>query len=142
MMSSEHLPDAGGGAQESATPNFADIYKEEHPDAVDDPEKARVMAHASDAAEMEGKVARSDAVLALLETKPHVATSDLDGAIVYDEPLAAEEGAEYNTAQAEAARKEADAKAEWAGKTYDRIQATKTSARQDGPADTTPEGDH
>jgi hypothetical protein len=123
-MSSEQLPESGAGGQESGTPNFADLYKEVHPDAIDDPEKARVMAHASDADEMEGKVARSDATLSLLET--HRGIVPPDGVFTSDGPYDAIKDARNKLAEAEADRKKADDSAEQAGKLYDQIQATRS----------------
>jgi hypothetical protein len=136
-MSSEHSPESGAGDQEPGTPNFADIYKEVHPDAIDDPEKARVMAHASHYTEMEGKVARSDATLALLET--HDGIVPPDGHVVHDHPLAAIKGAQEKLAEAEALRKEADDEAEQAGKLYDQIQATRSSPRSSDTPQGAPE---
>jgi len=135
-MSSEHVPAPEGGSQESTAPNFADIYKEVHPDAVEDSEKARVMAHASDAAETEGVRMRQAATGALLGTKGDVTRPDGES---YENQREAAADAVLLTADAEDARKEADVQAEWAGNQYDKIQATKTSSRTDGPAKTAPE---
>src|SRR5436305_1504178 len=114
IMAAEHLADGGGGGEESKPPNFSEIYKEAHPGAIEDVEKARAMAHASDGAETAGAEARRDAMQALLDVKDAG-----QGDSGYENPREAGAEAILKYGEAKEARQEADAQAEHAGKLYD-----------------------
>jgi hypothetical protein len=130
-MPSEHLPAAEKGPQESTSPNYAKLYKEAHSDAVDDPEKARVMEHASDAPETAGVKARQDATQALLDIKDESRAPEDEsiGSPRDDRMLDAHD----HLSAAQRHRKQADEESDYAARMYDSIQATKTSPKEDGP---------
>ena len=103
-------------AAEDRSVDYKSLYKEAHPDAIEDPHKAEVMAHASQGHEEEVTLERQRAVDRAIEAGQLGAAGQVRDAVHM------EGAADASAEGAERARQKADDSADFAGEIYDRTK--------------------